>query len=160
MNSASPNAALTPQLKFFADVSVQVGAPLEVGRTTSGRRRVIPILGGTASGDGWQARVLPGGADFQRIVGDIRAELEAHYVLETDGGDLIYVHNRAIRVATPEVTAALMRGEPVDPSQVYFRCLPQLETGSAALGWINDRLFVAAGRRHPDRVEMRFHLLD
>ena len=88
-----------------------------------------------------------------------RAELEAHYVLETDAGDRIYVHNTAIRHATPEVTARLMRGEPVDPADVYFRCLPRLETGSAALGWINDRLFVGGGVRRPAAVELQFFLL-
>lgn len=160
MSTAPSAAALTPQLTPFADLSVQVGAPLEVGTTATGRRRVIPILGGDAQGDGWRARVLPGGADYQRVVSDTRAELEAHYVMETDAGDLIYVRNHAIRVAPPEVTAALLRGEPVDPARVYFRCLPTLETGSAALRWINDRLFVGAGLRHPDRVVMRFHVLD
>ena len=32
------------------------------------RRRVVPILGGSAHGEGWRARVLPGGADFQRFL--------------------------------------------------------------------------------------------
>ena len=41
--------------------------------------------------------MLPGGADFQLIVSDTLAELDARYVLETDGGELIYVQNRAIR---------------------------------------------------------------
>jgi len=37
----------TPELKFFADLSVQVDKPQEVGKTHHGVRRVIPILGGT-----------------------------------------------------------------------------------------------------------------
>jgi hypothetical protein len=147
------------RLEDFATLSVEVGKPEEVGDIGRGRRRVIPILGGTAVGNGWQARVLPGGADYQLIVGDTRAELEAHYLLETDGGDRIYVRNRAIRVASADVTAALMRGEPVDASKVYFRCLPTLETASPALRWINDRLFVGTGRREPDRVLMSFYEL-
>ncbi len=86
-----------PQFKFFADLRVEVGPPQEVGHTVHGLRRLIPILGGTATGDGWSARVLPGGADFQLIVNDRLSELDARYVLETDGGDLIYVQNRAVR---------------------------------------------------------------
>lgn len=153
------NALTPPRLEHFADVAVEVAAPLEVGQAAGALRRVIPILGGSATGHGWTARVLPGGADYQRVVGGTRAELEAHYVLETDAGDRIYVHNTAIRHATPEVTARLMRGEPVDPADVYFRCLPRLETGSAALGWINDRLFVGGGVRRPAAVELQFFLL-
>ena len=58
----------TPELKFFADLSVEVDKPQEVGATVHGKRRVIPILGGEAQGQGWTARVLRGGADFQMIV--------------------------------------------------------------------------------------------
>ncbi len=119
-------------------------------------RRLIPILGGEATGDGWRARVLPGGADFQLVVSDTLAELDARYVLETDGGDLVYVRNRAIRCGPPELMARLVRGEPVDPSLIYFRCSPSFETAPASLGWINERMFVGTGARHPDRVLMRF----
>ncbi len=84
----------SPQLKFFANLTVCVDKPHEVGRTARGLRRLIPILSGEAIGDGWRARVLPGGADFQLVVSDTLAELDARYVLETDGGDLIYVQNR------------------------------------------------------------------
>ena len=148
-----------PSLQFFADLSVQVGAPIEVGRTPRGLRRMIPITGGQARGEGWTARVLPGGADYQVVVSDTLAELEAHYVLETDAGDRIYVHNHAIRQAPAEITARLVRGETVDPAQVYFRCWPALETSSGALGWINERLFVGSGVRRPQQVEMGFYLL-
>ena len=144
----------TPALTFFADLSVQVAAPQEIGNTPSGRRRVIPITGGEVRGDGWQARVLPGGADFQLIVGETMAQLDARYVLETDGGDLVFVQNKALRVASPEVTAKLMRGEPVDPGEVYFRCVPSFETAAPALAWINERLFVGTGVRRPERVEI------
>lgn len=145
-----------PELRFFADVSAEVARPIESGRGPTGLRRMIPILGGDAVGVGWRARVLPGGADYQLVVGETTAFLQAHYMLETDAGDRIYVHNTAIRHAAPAVTARLLRGEPVDPSLVYFRCQPRFETGSAALSWINERLFVGSGVRHPERVVMRF----
>jgi hypothetical protein len=153
------SSAGEPELAFFAELAVQVGAPIEVGRTPRGLRRMIPITGGHARGEGWTAKVLPGGADYQVVVSDTLAELEAHYVLETDAGDRIYVRNHAIRQASAEVTARLVRGEPVDPSQVYFRCLPTLETASASLGWINERLFVGTGVRRPQQVEMKFFVL-
>ena len=150
------NDLQTPALKFFADLSVQVDKPQEVGTTVHGQRRVIPILGGEAQGHGWTARVLRGGADFQMIVNERLAELDARYVLETDAGDLIFVQNRAVRTASPEVMARLIRGEKVDPQLVYFRCTPQFETASKSLAWISERLFIGTGARHPDRVVMRF----
>ncbi len=151
-----PTDLPTPGLHFFADLSVLVDKPQEVGVTVRGRRRLIPILGGTASGDGWTAKVLPGGADFQLVINDQLAELDARYCLETDGGDLIYVQNRAVRSGPAELMAKLVSGEPVDPSQIYFRCSPSFETASPALQWITERMFLGTGARHPDKVVMRF----
>jgi len=145
-----------PALEHFADLRVEVGVPQVLGSSQRGLRRVVPITGGEATGHGWRARVLPGGSDFQLIVSDTLSELDARYGLETDAGDLIYVHNSAMRSALPEVMARLLRGEPVDPSQVYFRCSPRFETASASLKWINERMFVGAGFRHPAEVVMRF----
>ena len=145
-----------PGLERFADLTVEVGAPIEVGAVGHGTRRVIPILGGTCVGRAWSARVLAGGADFQMIVNARMARLEARYVLELDGGDRIYVKNDAVRTAAPDVMAKLVRGERVDADSVYFRCVPTFETGSASLAWIMERVFLGAGVRRPDDVVMRF----
>ncbi len=153
-SASDPLAA--PGLAPFADLSVEVGAPVEVGAVGHGTRRVIPILGGRCVAPDWSARVLPGGADFQLLVNDRMARLEARYVLETDGGDRIYVQNDAVRTAAPEVMARLVRGEPVDPADVYFRCVPRFETASPALAWIMERVFVGTGLRRPSEVVMRF----
>ncbi len=157
--TTDPGALPDPRFRFFADLCVDVGTAQDVGTTAHGGRRLIPILGGTARGEGWSARVLPGGADFQRIVHAGLAELDARYVLETDAGDLIYVSNQALRSGDAQLMARLARGEPVDPAQIYFRCAPRLETASRALAWVNERLFVGTGARHPDQVRMRFHVL-
>jgi hypothetical protein len=153
------DAIAAPTLEHFADLSVEVGVPQVLGTSARGTRRVVPITGGEAHGHGWRARVLPGGSDFQLIASDTLSELDARYGLETDAGDLIYVQNHAVRSASPEVMGRLLRGEPVDPSHVYFRCSPRFETASPSLKWINERMFVGAGMRHPAEVVMRFYLL-
>ena len=145
-----------PGLAWFADLSVEVGAPLEIGRMAHGLRRVIPIHGGACVGRGFAARVLPGGADFQLVATPTMARLEARYVLETDAGERIYVQNDATRTASPEVMARLVRGEPVNPAEVYFRCLPRFECDAPALAWICERVFLGVGVRRADRVRMRF----
>jgi hypothetical protein len=146
----------TPALRLFADLQINVDLPQQVGEGPRGVRRLIPILGGSAQGQGWQARVLPGGADFQLLVGETLAELDARYVLETDAGELIYVRNRGLRSGPPELMARLARGEPVDPAAIYFRCSPAFETAAPSLRWINERLFVGTGRREPQQVLLRF----
>ena len=148
-----------PQLRPSVDLWVDVETPIDVGLVATGtRRRVVPIAGGRAVSlvDGWTARVLPGGADFQTVTASGCAALQARYVLETDGGDRIYVENNAIRTGPPELVARLMRGEPVDPAAIYFRCAPRFETAAPALSWMNERLFIGTGARHPNQVVMRF----
>ncbi|BEU96699.1 DUF3237 domain-containing protein [Acidovorax sp. DW039] len=145
-----------PALRFFADLRVEVGTPQEVGRTVHGVRRLIPIVGGQVQGASWTAKVLPGGADFQLIVNDTLAELDARYTLELDGGDLVYVQNRAVRSGPAELMTKLARGESVDPLLIYFRCSPSFETASPALQWITQRMFTGTGARFPDAVAMRF----
>ena len=145
-----------PRLERFADLSVQVAAPIEVGAVGHGTRRVINILGGSCTARDWSAKVLPGGADFQLIVNERMARLEARYVLETDAGDRIYVHNDAVRTAAPEVMARLVRGEPVDPAEVYFRCVPRFEASAPSLAWMMERVFLGTGLRRPSDVVMRF----
>jgi len=154
--SAAGDPLAAPSLALFADLEVEVGAPIEIGNVGAGVRRVVPILGGHCVGRGFSARVLAGGADFQLVTSETMARLEARYVLETDAGDRIYVHNDAVRTAAPAVMARLLRGEPVDPAEVYFRCLPRFECAAPALAWIGERLFVGVGVRRPATVMLRF----
>ena len=157
MNDDPMTRALqAPALRPYVDLTVEVGRPIEVGAALQGTRRVIPILGGRCTTPDWSARVLAGGADFQLIVNERMARLEARYVLETDAGDRIYVRNDAIRTAPADVMARLVRGEPVDPASVYFRCVPVFEASAASLAWMMERLFVGVGVRRPDDVVMRF----
>ena len=43
---AAGDPLAAPALALFADLEVEVGAPIEIGRVTAGVRRVIPIVGG------------------------------------------------------------------------------------------------------------------
>jgi len=161
MTQHDPSRATTglpaPALRPCVDLWVDVDVPIEVGDVGGGVRRLIAIKGGRAVGlvDGWTARVLPGGADFQLVTSSTCAVLQARYVLETDGGDRIYVENNALRTGPPELIARLIRGEPVDPAAIYFRCAPRFETAAPALRWMNERMFVGTGARHPQQVVLR-----
>jgi len=103
--------------------------------------------------------VLPGGADFQMIHGGTQARLEARYMLELDDGARVFVQNNALRAASAEVTGRLLRGEPVDPAEVYFRGQVTLETGDARWSWLNERQFLCVGQRLPAQVLMSFYVV-
>lgn len=152
----------TPILEPVADLTIYVAAPIEAGQITGlnsrGRRRIIPITGGSVSG-AFQGKVLPGGADFQIVVSDTLAELDARYVMELDSGERIFVTNRALRRGSADNIAKLVRGEPVDPAAIYFRCVPSFEVSHPSLAWLTESIFVGTGARFPDRVELRFFRL-
>jgi hypothetical protein len=143
-----------PRLEHLADLSVAIAAPIEVGETGVGERRLIPILGGTVTGSGLNGRILPGGADFQIIRPSGVTELVARYVIEMADGALVYVENSGLRDGPPELMERLRRGEPVDPTLIYFRTVPRFETASPRLQFLTRRLFVGVGARYSDRVTL------
>lgn len=143
-----------PALEHVFDARIGVAVPVEVGLTTAGARRVIAITGGTVSGPGLVGRVVPGGADYQTIAGDGLTRLHARYVIETEGGALVYVENTGLRFGPPEALERLRRGEPVDPGLIYFRTAPVFETACPQLAWMQTSLFLATGARAPDHVAL------
>ena len=142
----------SPQLTYAMTLHVQVGNPREFGQVPRGRRRVIPILGGTFAGPNIRGTVLPGGADWQIVRADGLAELDTRYTLQTDNGSLIYIQNAGIRHASPEITKKLLAGERVDPSLVYFKTVPTFETAAPELQWLTRAIFIGVGERQPDDV--------
>jgi hypothetical protein len=151
----APAASQPPKLTHAFTLRVQVGAPVELGDVPRGRRRIIPILGGTFEGPDVRGRVLAGGADWQVVRQDGLAELDTRYTLQSDRGSLIYIQNAGIRHAPPDVTRKLLAGEAVDPSQVYFKTVPTFETSAPELQWLARAIFIGTGERHPSEVVIR-----
>jgi hypothetical protein len=154
--SSSMSDIATPGLTPIADLLVQAAPPIDVGDTPQGRRRIIPLLGGTIAGPRLNGRMLPGGADFQIWRSDGCTDIHARYVLETDSGALIYVENTGIRHGPPEAMERLARGQPVDPGLIYFRTVARFETSARELTWLTRGIFLGSGARYPDRVAIRF----
>jgi hypothetical protein len=153
--AASSAPIQPPKLSLAMTLSVQVGPPTELGEVPRGRRRIIPILGGTFEGPNIRGKVLPGGADWQIVRADGLAELDTRYMLQTDDGSLVYIQNAGIRHAPPDVTKKLLAGQPVDPSQVYFKTVPTFETSAPELQWLTRSIFIATGERRPTEVVIR-----
>lgn len=154
MNASSLPA---PVLQHVLDLTVCVADPIEagtvVGLNSRGKRRIIPITGGTVTGQ-VNGKILPGGADFQIVVSETTADLDARYMIELDNGEHIFVQNRALRRGSAADIAKLVRGEPVAPEAIYFRSVPTFEVSSPALEWLTQSIFVGTGARFPDRVQL------
>src|ERR1700728_2766943 len=134
-----------PQLRFAFEIDVTVAAPLDLGETQNGHRRIVAVQGGRVAGPRLQGVVLEGGADWQILRPDGTADLDARYTIQTDDGALIYVINRGVRHGPPEVLARLNRGEGVDPASYYFRSSATFETSSSEDAWLTRAIIVAVG---------------
>ena len=157
--AASP-AVQPPKLTLVMTLRVQVGPPMELGEVPRGRRRIIPILGGTFAGPDFRGQVLAGGADWQIVRADGLAELDTRYALQTEQGSLIYIQNAGMRHAPPDITKKLLAGEAVDPAQVYFKTVPTFETSAPELQWLTRAIFVGTGERYPSEVIIRVWKVD
>jgi hypothetical protein len=154
MANAEPAA---PQLELIFTARVTVDPPQELGDIGKGRRRIVPITGGTVEGPLLRGKVLPGGADWQILRSDGVSELEARYTLQTDDGALIHVRNLALRHGPIDVMTALAAGRPVDPSSFYFRGATSFETAAARYAWLTKHIIVCAGQREAAAVNLQFY---
>lgn len=147
----------TPQLELVARLDVRVGPPTELGRADGGTRRLVPILGGRVRGPGLSGEILAGGSDLQLVRADGVAEIDARYVLALDDGAHVLVHDTGVRHAPPEVAAALVRGETVDPGAVYFRTRVRFETDAVEHARLTRDLFVGTGARTAGGITLAVH---
>ena len=146
MSAVLPDPSLTRVYRLEATV----GEALELGEIAEGRRRIVPLTGGTFTGPELNGTLLTGvSADWQIVLPDGTALGDIRYTLETDEGDLLYVQSRSMRHGSADVLARLARGEDVDASQYTFRTSTQIETAAPALDWLNKGVFISVGARQP-----------
>jgi len=156
MNDLLPD----PQLTLVYRLEAVLGEPLELGGVSQGRRRIVPLTGGTFTGPELNGKLLPGtSADWQIVLADGTALGDIRYTLQTDDGALLYVQSRGVRHGSPEVLERLGRGEDVDASEYTFRTSTQIETASRDLAWLNKGVFIGVGGRNAGGVVYETYLV-
>jgi Protein of unknown function (DUF3237) len=149
-----------PRLTRVYRLDATLGQPLDLGERPQGRRRIVPLTGGTFTGPELRGKLLSGAsADWQTVLPDGTALGDIRYTLQTDAGELLYVQSRGVRHGSAEVLARLGRGEDVDASEYTFRTSTQIETASRQLDWLNKGVFVSVGGRHADGVIYETYLV-
>ena len=136
--------------RHLFDMSLQVSGMQPIGATPNGNRRVGLVAGGAFAGARLRGTVLPGGADWIIARPDGCTTLDVRLVLQTDDGAAIGMVYRGLRHGPPDVMQRLDRGDPVDPSQYYFRTAIMLETEAARYDWLNRIFAIGTGRRPPE----------
>jgi hypothetical protein len=156
MNERLPEPRLT---KIFR-LEASLGEALDLGNVAQGRRRIVPLTGGTFAGPELNGTLLPGAsADWQIVLPDGTALGDIRLTLRTDRGHLLYVRSQGVRHGSAEVLARLSRGEAVDASEYVFRTSTQIETAAPDFDWLNKGVFVSVGGRQVGGVIYEVYLV-
>ncbi len=151
------HVAPVPGLEPAFTVDARLGPLEDHGVTRAGHRRVVAIAGGRVGGlpDGQtrlDAEILPGGADWQVVRPDGTIEIDTRYSARTPTGEHLHFRTAGVRSGPPDVLAALLRGEDVDPASYYFRVAVYLETSAPRLAFLERSIFIASAVRGADSV--------
>jgi hypothetical protein len=143
-----------PELQLLFEAHGTLEPAIVMGQTPDGLKRIVPIVGGTFEGPRIRGTLVPGGADWQYVRADSVTVVEARYLLRTDDDVLIEVHNRGLRHGPDEVMRRLVAGEPVDPTEYYFRAAPSLTAPAGKYEWLNRRLFLCTAARYATAITL------
>lgn len=138
-----PIASAVAPLKteFVYEALVTIAPAVEVGPSSHGKRRYIPITGGTFRGPKLEGTVQSGGADWQLERPDGVTEVDALYSMTCADGEVIIVHNHGLIAA----------------NGTYLRTSPSFEAPSGPHAWLNQSVFVGSisGAPQPGAVIIR-----
>jgi hypothetical protein len=146
---------IKPGLEFIYEAGGDLGAPIPIGDTPDGARRIIPIFaGGRVEGPLIKGKLMGNAADWQLTRSDGVTVADAIYALETDDGVIIQIRNKGLRHGPPEVMARLAAGEEVDPAEYYFRTVPEFIAPKGKYEWMNQSIFVCSGARYATGIKL------
>jgi hypothetical protein len=128
--------------EFVYDAVVEIGAPVDVGETSTGHRRYIPITGGTFHGDKLNGVVLSGGADWQTERRDGVTEVDALYSMKCDDGAVIIVHNSGV----------------ISHHGNYLRTTPRFEVAAGPHAWLTESQFLGSISAGPRPGTVTIHI--
>jgi hypothetical protein len=150
-----------PNLEYMARFSVDLVAPIwELGKTSElGRRRIIPITGGTFEGPNLKGEILNNGADWQVVTPGGVAIIDTRYLLKTDDGALVYLQTKGVRYGPADVMAEVAKGNPVDANKYYFRLYMTFETSAAKYDWLNRAMAIGYAMRLGNAVVYDAYLI-
>ena len=139
---------MTLQSRHLFDITIALHPIHEIGATPLGGRRVIPVSGGTFSGERLRGEIMPhAGSDLLLARADGSFQQDVRLTLRTDDDALILMTYRGVRAGSPEVNARIARGEQVPPTEYYLRTAPFFETSAPKYIWLNTIVSIGVGER-------------
>ncbi|MFT3700104.1 MAG: DUF3237 domain-containing protein [Kofleriaceae bacterium] len=121
-----------------------------VGATPGPFRRIGVVPSGTFEGERLSGVVLDGSSDWQTVRADGAITLDVRLLLRTHDGVALTLAYHGLRHGPADVLARLDRGDPVDPSEYYFRISGSFEAATtSSYDWLNRIVMVGTGYRLP-----------
>ena len=134
LSSFNTNAQdLSLEYELLYEVSVNLGEPIQIGKTPLGVRTIHPIIGGTFEGPKVKGKILANGGDWILMVDSTTAKLDIRAVAETDDGETIYLYSGGFIHWNPDGTYS-------------FKLNPVFETASEKYSWLNYTIAVGVGK--------------
>ncbi|WP_243060074.1 DUF3237 family protein [Nocardioides sp. SR21] len=151
---------IVPELAFAFEARVDIAPSEHIGHAGSAPVGMTPITGGTVSGPRLNGTVVPGGGDWAIARPGVAVDLDARYLIRADDGALIDIVNRGFWVASDEVNERAEAGEPVDPSEYYFRTQPVFRTDAPQHTWLTHTVFVGMAYDDADVHQIRIQFFE
>ena len=135
----------TPRLAYRFKIVAEVDPWNENGTITTQQLILVPIIGGSVTGE-LTGQVLPSGGDWARLPEGDLVLVEARYLVQTESGSIIEVLNTGIghRVAG---------GTQLE----YFATRPIFRTADPALDWLHRAVFVGWARVAPGATTIEIY---
>jgi Protein of unknown function (DUF3237) len=134
--------------RHLFDITIELHPIQVLGKTPAGERRIIPVSGGSFSGERLRGEILPhAGSDLLLTRADGSYQQDVRLPLRTDDGAVILMTYRGVRHSSAEVAARIAAGESVGASEYYLRTAPFFETAAPKYAWLNNILAIGVGER-------------
>ncbi len=128
------------------ELTVDFSAMKTIGNTPNGLRRIVPVSGGTFSGERLNGKVLPG-ADWVLNRSDKVMVIDVRLILETNDGANIYLTYQGRFLAAPDAMERFGKGEVLDQSEYSLAISAHFECGSSSYEWLNNVVAVGTGEQ-------------
>jgi Protein of unknown function (DUF3237) len=127
-------------------LTVDFAGMVSIGQTPTGLRRIVPVTGGSFTGERLNGIVLPGN-DWVINRPDGVMVIDVRLTLKTDDGAMIYMTYQGRFLAKPEAMARFSKGAMLEADEYSLAMTAKFECGDERYAWLNDVVAVGTGEQ-------------
>jgi hypothetical protein len=139
-------------LEYECSYRASLKPPVDFGQGPYGTRNFFEVTGGDVTGERLNGKLLTGGGDWALIGPDGWGRLDVRAHIETLDGARILLTYYGVLQLNEAVQQAMASGAGTEFTDHYFRAAPRFETGDSRYAWLNQTVFMSAGRLRPGLV--------